>query len=300
MQQCKVLFVLIFCLLSLSAKAQELNAQVIVNSERMRTTEKLIFDDMEKSFMEFLNNRKWTDDEFLPEERIACNIVITLDDNSSIGSYTATVQVQSARPVYNSSYETILFNFADRAWEFEYVESQPLYFNDNTFTSNLTSMLAYYAYIVLAYDYDSFGRKGGTQYLQKAWSIVINAQQAGRSGWQQFENNRNRYWLAENLQNPLMISIRDAIYEYHRLGLDLFAEDPVEGRKQILEALKKIQAANRRRPNSILTISFFDAKAKELAKIFSEGDMSLRQQAYDILLDADPSNGDKYADIIKN
>lgn len=298
MQKLKLL--LLSLLLCQPLLAQELNCQVVINSERMPTTEKQVFVDMQKAFVEFLNNRKWTEDEFLPEERIVSNIVITLNDNSSIGSYTATVQIQAARPVYNSGYETILFNFADRAWEFQYAESQPMIFNDNTFTNNLTSMLAYYAYIILALDYDSFSNKGGTQYLQKAWNVVINAQQSGRSGWQQFENNRNRYWLAENLLNPLMTPIRDAIYEYHIKGIDLFAEDADTGRKNILEALKKIQASNRRRPNSILTISFFDAKARELEQIFSEGDMSVRQQAYDILVDTDPSNADKYASIIQN
>ena len=296
----KIKLLLLCLLLGQSTLAQELNCQVVINSERMPTTEKQVFVDMEKALSEFLNNRKWTEDEFLPDERIAANIIITLNDNSSIGSYSATVQIQAARPVHNSAYETILFNFADRAWEFEYAESQPMIFNDNTYTNNLTSMLAYYAYIILGLDYDSFANKGGTTYLQKAWNVVINAQQAGRPGWEQFENNRNRYWLAENLLNPLMTPIRDAMYEYHIKGIDLFSENAEQGRKNVLSALKKIQSSNRRRPNSILTISFFDAKAREIEQIFSEGDMTVRQQAYDILVDTDPSNADSYASIIKN
>jgi len=293
------LFLLLLAL-PLANTAQELNCQVLVNSAQVQTTEKRVFDDMKVAFEAFLNNRKWTDDEFKLEERIKCNLVITIEDQPSIGQFNATVQVRSARPIYNSTYETILLNFADRDWQFQYVESQPLDYNDNVFNNNLTAMLAYYAYIIIGLDYDSFSKMGGTPYIEKAWNIVTNAQQSGSLGWQQFESTRNRYWLAENLLNPLMAPLREGLYLYHRLGLDQIQEEPDNCRQNILKALENIQNVNRRRPNSILTISFFDAKGDELASVFGQGNTGVRKKAYDIMVELDPSNTDKYQSMITN
>ncbi len=296
------LFVFMFALLALpfTGQAQELNCQVLVNSAQVQTTEKRVFEDMQIAFEAFLNNRKWTEDEFEQEERIKCNLVITIEDQPSIGQFNATVQIRSARPIYNSSYETILLNYADRDWQFQYVESQPLDFNDNVFNNNLTAMLAYYAYIIIGLDYDSFSKMGGDPYIQKAWNIVTNAQQSGSFGWQQFESTRNRYWLAENLLNPLMGPLREGLYLYHRQGLDLLQEEPDKSRQNILKTLENIQKVNRRRPNSILTISFFDAKGDELANVFQQGNTGVRKKAYDIMLELDPSNADKYQAMISN
>lgn len=279
-------------------KAQELNCNVIVNSERIQTSDRKVFEDMERSFEDFLNNRKWTTDEFAIDERINCNLLFTIDRNPAVGSFEATVQIQSARPIFNTDYESILLNFADREWVFQYFESQPLQFNDNIINDNLTAMLAYYAYMILTLDYDSFSPLGGTPYLERAWNIVQNAQQTGLAGWEQFSSNRNRYWLAENLLSPQLRAIRNVYYEYHRLALDQFIQQPDESRKIILEALKKLQVMNRARPNSISIISFFDAKSDELAKIFSDGDMAIRRQAYDIAVELDPTQAQKYQAII--
>ena len=285
---------------TVSANAQELNCKVTVNAQQVQTTERRIFSDMEQAFTQFFNTRKWTNDVYKQEERINCNIIINMEEMPSVGNFKAAVQVLSARPVYNSGYESLVFNFADRDWQFDYTESQPLQFNENAFTSNITSMLAYYAYIILGMDYDTYSKMGGTPYFEKAFLIVNNAQQSGAVGWDQFGNNRNRYWLTENLMNAAMIPLREAAYDYHLKGLDLFQEKPNESRVAMLETLKKIQQVKAVRPNSIYPIAFMDAKLDELVNIYSQGDRSVRQQAYDILTKLDPGENDKLQAIIKN
>jgi hypothetical protein len=192
-----------------------------------------------------------------------------------------------------------MLNFADRDWEFDYIESQPLEYNDNTFTNNLTSMLAFYAYIIIGLDYDSFSELGGTPYYQKALMIVNTSQQAGKPGWEALGSNRNRYWLLENLNNTQMTDMRKAFYAYHRLGMDVFDKNPDQSREIILKALKDIKRIRDINPSSILVISFFDAKAKELVNIFSTGNMQIRKQAYDIMVAIDPSNR-IYDKIVQN
>ena len=190
-----------FLLVSFNSFSQELNCRVSVNSRQIKSTERRIFKDMETAFGQFMNNKKWTNDQFELTERINCNLIITLESQHTIGNYTATVQILSARPIYGSAYESVLLNFADRDWAFEYTESQPLQYNDNTFISNITSLLAYYAYLIIGFDYDSFEKLGGDSYFNKAWQVVNSAQQSGYTGWDQFNSIRNRYWFAENLIN---------------------------------------------------------------------------------------------------
>lgn len=293
------ILVVIFFLLALSANAQELNCRVIVNAQQVQTTERAIFAEMETEFAQFLNTTKWTTDDFEEEEVINCNLVITISDQPSIGVFTASVQVLSSRPVYGTSYESVIMNFADRDWNFEYVQSQPLRFNENIFTSNITSMLAYYAYMIIGMDYDTFSEMGGTPYFENAFQIVNNAQQSNFSGWQQFNSVRNRYWLVENVQNPQLEPIRKALYAYHRNGLDIMAENREEAEKNILAALTNVQRANRARPRSILTISFMDAKSGELIQIFSESSLARRRQAYNLLSNIDPARTDEYKALIE-
>ena len=255
---------------------------------------------MENAFSQFLNSRKWTNDDFLPEERIKCNINITLNNMPSIGNFEATVQIQAARPVYNTTYESILFNFADRDWVFEYVEYQPLDFNENSFINNLTSMLAFYAYIILGLDYDSFSENGGSYFYQIAQNIVTNAQQSGRPGWSSLESNRNRYWLAENLTNAQINIMRKGWYRYHRLGMDTYAENPDEARKIMLEMLEDIKEVTKVYVNPIIVISFFDAKHMELVNVFSGADINTKREAYNLLVELNPSKRERYSKIIQN
>ncbi|UII34909.1 DUF4835 family protein [Fulvivirga ulvae] len=295
----KLTFTVLFVFSLLHSKAQELNCRVTINADQVQSSDRRVFEDMENAFSQFLNNQKWTDDQFESFERIKCNLIITLQDPKSIGNYEATVQVQSARPVYNSNYESILVNFADRDWQFEYVESQPLNFNLNTFNSNLTSMLAFYAYLILGMDYDSFSEMGGSPYFQRALTVVNNAQQANRPGWNALGNTRNRYWLIENLTNQQMQDIRKGLYKYHRLALDTYEQDRDKSRQQILEVLKSIKKIRDIYPSSILIISFLDAKSDELINLFSEGNIQVRREAFDILSTIDPSKRSEYEKIIK-
>lgn len=280
--------------------AQELNCQVIVNDERAQTSDRQVFRDMEQAFARFMNDRKWTNDTYAPEERIACNMVITIESMPAVGIYNATVQIQSSRPVYNTSYSSLVLNFADRDWLIEYVQSTPLDFGDNIFTSNLTSMLAFYAYIIIGLDNDTFEEYGGEMQFKKALDIVNLAQQSDRAGWQAFQSNRNRYWLSENLNNQNLRPIRKGLYTYHRLALDNFDQKPDEARTLIVNVLKDIQAADRTVPNSILKISFFDAKKNELSKIFERGNPASKREAYNLLVALNPSSTEIYQSIIGN
>jgi len=277
-----------FLLLSVAAHGQELNCKVTINADQIQTSDRNVFKDMERSIALFMNSRKWSADIYKNHERINCAIFLNISRMPSIGSFIASAQITVARPVYNSNYETVLMNFADREWEFEYIESQPLEYNDNAYINNLTSMLAYYAYIILGMDYDSFAEKGGDSYFQKALMVVNNAQSSNRPGWQSIGSNRNRYNLIENINNTQMMELRKNTYRYHRQALDTFEKSPDESRQMVLNVLKNIKTVWQIYPNSIFIISFFDAKANELVNIFSEGNIGVRREAFDLLTALDP------------
>ncbi|MDW8330065.1 MAG: DUF4835 family protein [Cyclobacteriaceae bacterium] len=296
----KILFLLAWFIV-VEVRSQELNCVVTINvGPRVRTTDQNVFRDMKNAFQQFLNSRKWTNDTYAPHERINCSFLININDMPAIGVFNASVQIQAARPVYNTTYTSLIFNFADREWDFEYVESQPLEFNDNTFMSNLTSMLAFYAYMIIGIDNDTFSELGGNPQFQRALQVVNNAQTSNRNGWQPTGSNRNRYWLIENYLNPQFTEIRRAMYRYHRLGMDTFEKDPDNSRQVILDCLKSIKKARDINPNAIIVISFFDAKTRELANIFSEGQLPVRREAYDLIVAMDPSNQAGYEKIIRN
>ena len=294
--------IVILSLISSSAVfGQELSCNVTINSAQITTSDRGIFRDMKTGIEQFLNARKWTNEAYKPHEKISCNILITITKMPAIGSFSATVQIQAARPVYNTNYSSLIFNFADRDWEFEYIESLPLEYNDNTYTANLTSMLALYAYLIIGIDADTFSELGGTPYFQRALTVVNNAQQSNRPGWQSLGgNNRSRYWIVENYNNPQMVDLRKSTYSYHRLGLDTFDQDPDKSRKIILDGLKDVKKVRDINPTAILVISFLDAKGKELANIFSSGNIQLRREAYDIVTAIDPSNSATYEKMIQN
>ena len=278
--------------------AQDLHCDVIINSDQIQTSDRRVFQDMETAIENFMNGRDWTPDDFKVEERINCSISINLRTMPSIGSFTATVQVRSSRPVYNTNYESIVLNFADRDWNFDYVESMPLEFNQHSYTSNLTSMLAFYAYVILGLDYDTFGELAGDQYYQIAQVIVNNAAQSGFPGWNGRGSTRDRYSLIEDLINQQMQGLRKGLYNYHRKGLDIYADKEEEAQKNIIKVLQEIETIKSRYPGSIFVISFFDAKSDELVNIFSQGSMQERRKAYNLLLELNPNKADSYGRII--
>jgi hypothetical protein len=291
------LFILAF--FTTPALSQELNCKVTINADQIQTSDRTVFKDMERAIATFLNTRKWTSDTYKINERINCGIFLNIGKMPSIGVFSASAQITVARPVYNSNYETVLLNFADRDWEFEYIESQPMEYNDNTYLNNLTSMLAFYAYIILAMDYDSFGELGGNPYVQKALIVANNAQSSNRPGWIAQGSTRSRYSLLADLNNPQMADLRKNTYNYHRLALDTFDKDPDQSRSKILDVLKNVKKIWTIYPSSILVISFFDTKSIELAKIFSQGSLNIRREAYDILTALDPKRN-VYQSIISN
>ena len=284
----KIALTFLFSIGLLSCFGQELNCKVTVNADQIQTSDRGIFKDMERGIANFMNSRKWTGDTYKNYERINCAIFLNISRMPSIGAFAASAQITVARPVFNTNYETVLLNFADREWEFEYIESLPLEYNDNAYISNLTSMLAYYAYIIIGMDNDSFAEKGGDATFQKALTVVNNAQSSNRPGWESIGSNRNRYNLIENINNPQMAELRRNTYKYHRLALDTFDKTPDESRAIVLGVLKNIQKIWQIYPNSIFIVSFFDSKANELVNIFSEGNLGVRREAFDILSAIDP------------
>jgi hypothetical protein len=267
---------------------QELNCKVTINADQVATTDRAVFKDLERAISNFLNTRKWTTDTYKNHERINCGLFLNISKMPSIGNFQASAQITSGRPIYNSNYESAILNFADREWEFEYYESQPLEYNDNNYINNLTSMLAYYAYIIIGMDYDSFSELGGTPYFQKALMVVNNAQPANRAGWASLSGNRNRYNLIENINNPQMLELRKNTYKYHRLALDNFEKNPEQSRTIVLDVLNNVKKVWNVYPNAIYVISFFDAKSTELVNIFSAAQLQNKREAYDILVMLDP------------
>ncbi|EAZ81227.1 type IX secretion system protein PorD [Algoriphagus machipongonensis] len=298
----KAVFSIIFICLAFFAKAQELNFTVIINSDRARIQNTTVFSTMKTSFEQFLNGRSWTTDEFRPEERIQGNLLITINDVPQVGIYNATVQVQVVRPVYGTNYETLIFNFADRNWNFDYIESQPLEFNRFNFLNNISSLLGYYAHIALGMDYDTFEKEGGQQFFEIANDIVNNAQQSGRPGWVQSPTDRrNRYWLINDIySSPVYAPIREANYLYHRQGLDILLTEPEKAYENMLEAVRLVAEANKAQPNGILTITFMDAKGDEISKVFKGASLEIRTELVELLLEVDPNNARKYNELLKS
>lgn len=283
-------------------QAQELDFRVIINSDRSRFQNTEVFNQMKTSFEQFLNGRTWTSDEYRPEERIKGNLLITISEVPQVGVYSATVQVQVVRPVFGTNYESVVLNFIDRNWTFEYQESQPLEFNRFSFLNNISSLLAFYANIALGMDYDSFALKGGNPYFEVANDIVNNAQQSGRVGWvQNPSDRRNRYWLINDIYiSTVYAPIREAIYLYHRKGVDQLATAPEEAYSSILEAIRLVAEANKQQPNGIFTISFVDAKSDEIAQILKNAPFEIREKAVPLLLEIDPNNARKYNELLKS
>lgn len=293
-----LLFLSIFVCFGL--RAQELRCNVSISSSRIQGANRNVFRTMQADLYEFMNNRKWTDHVYSIDERIECNIFIQLDEQVSSDEFKGSLTVQLRRPVFDSSYETTLLNIKDKDFHVRYVEFQPLEFNESSNTDNLTNIMAYYAYIILGMDYDSFSPEGGSEYFQKAQQIVNNSQNTNFSGWRAFESERNRYWLVENLMNRSYSSFRQCIYRYHRLGLDKMSDKLTDGRSEIAESLRLLQRLFRNRPNLYIFPIFFDAKADELVNIFSGSYPDEKNRVLAILNEIDPSNGSKYDKIKSN
>lgn len=294
----------LLCLCTATGYAQELNCKVTVMHDKIQGVEPKVFVDMEKAIRDFMIQHKWSTDEFGPTEKIDCAIFITLTGNKINGdpsAFGATISIQASRPVFNSSYTTSLINFVDKDLVFKFNQFSPVNFDDNqvagsdALTANLTAVLAYYSYMIMALDYDSFAPEGGTQFLKKAQNVVNNAPDGkGITGWKAMENNRNRYWLVDQMLNNRFGDIRKFWYTMHREGLDSMSIKPVESRTRILVNLKKLFNVNRENPSSIYIQFLFNAKSNEMISLVGQAPKQERAQYITLLTAMDVPNSAKY------
>jgi hypothetical protein len=285
--------------------AQEIQARLTVVTSRISTrVDKKIFQTLQTQLTNFINNRKWSNETFQPNEKIQCNFLLNIDQEVGNNVYKAKLTVQAARPVYNTTYDSPLINFIDDDITFRYQEFQPIEFNENRvqgndpLAANLTAVFAYYVYVILGFDYNSYSLRGGDAYFQKAWNIVNNAPESRDiTGWKSFESLRNRYWLSENINNSRFALIHDAIYAYYRSGMDIFYENEAEGRNGILNCLNFLNTINTENPNSMIIQFFFQGKSGELVKVFSKAAPDTKTRARDILTKIDLTNASAYKEL---
>ena len=280
----KLLYLFICLLLTFTAKSQELNARVTINSDKVQGTNKQVFTTLQTALTEFINNRKWTDATFAVNERIDCSFTLIINEMPTESSFKGELQIQARRPVYNSSYSTTLFNFRDTQLDFDYTEFEPLEYTQNTLQNNLTASVVFYIYVILGLDFDSFAQTGGSPFIQQAMQVVTLAQsEMAWTGWKAFDSNRNRHALATALTDNTSAVFREMWYTYHRKGLDEMAPNPDRGRTTIIEtlpALKEIQTA---RPGSVLMQLFSDSKLDEVVSVYSKANQTEKQEGYKLL-----------------
>lgn len=294
----KILSILLL-FFSIPSFAQDLNARVQILSPQVQSTNKRALDVLKTTIQDFLNNRKWCEATLQAQERIDCNFVITVKDWDGSSNFKAEAQIISTRPVYGSTYNTPVLSVNDKNFDFNYSEGQPLDFSDQSFSSNLSSLLAFYAYLIVGMDFDTFSKLSGTPYYAKAQTVLNNAQNAPYTGWKAFEGLRNRYWLIENLTNKSFLPLRSLLYTYHREGLDLMSDDVKKGRKNIAAALPDLTELNQQKQGSMLNQVFFSAKADEIVDIFSTSDPIEKTKIYNVMVQVDPADQTKF-EALKN
>jgi len=265
-----ILLFSLFLIVSFAVHAQELNCQVTVNSDQVGQTNQQIFKTLERSLNDFVNNTKWTNRVYRENEKVNARMFITVTQYES-DRFEANIQIQSTRPVFNTSYESSVFNYKDDAFNFQYQEFQPLVYNPNLFDSNLVGVISYYVYLVLGLDADTFSLEGGNDFYRTAQNIVTQAQGSNYSGWSQETGERTRFELVDNLLSNSFREYRIAMYNYHRKGLDILADNNSTGKQVIAGSLRLFETLIKRRPNAFLIQTFFDAKSEEIQNIFSDG-----------------------------
>jgi len=290
------LLFLFFLSLIGKTNAQELNAQVIVNSDLVNQTNQQVFKTLERSLNELINTQVWTSEAYLNQERITCSFVFNLTRYNN-GQFEANLQVQSQRPVFDTNYDSPILNFLDKDIVFSYQEFEPLFFNQTSFESNLISLISYYAYVIIGMDADSFEQKGGSTYYNNAFQVVNLAQTSSSNGWKPSDSTRNRFWLIDALRSNTFREFRQTLYDYHRGGLDKMTEDPLEGKTKLMEALNNLEPLNQRRPNNFLVQIFFDAKVEEIVNLFQEGPKVDFKETEEILKKIAPFFGARWKQI---
>lgn len=302
--------IFLVCLLAgfyLGGQGQELQARITVNSQRVSSqTNKKVFQTLQTALNNMLNNRRWTTETYQTNEKIVCNFLVNISEALDGNTYRASLVIQAARPVYNTSYESPLINFQDEDLLFKYVEFQPIEFNENRvagsdpLVSNLTAAIAYYVYIILGLDGASFSLRGGDPYFKKAQAIVTNAPE-GRdiTGWKAFDGLRNRYWLMENLTNNRYSKVHDAIYSYYRQGLDYMYENEPDARTAVMNTLNILNTLNNDIPNTMIVRFFFQGKSTEIVRMFKKAPPEQKNRAREILMKVDIANANMYKEELK-
>jgi hypothetical protein len=301
------LFVLLFLAVGLAvlpekSSAQEIFCNVVVRPEGSQNLDQQTMESIKRAVSDFMNQRRRTNDNVATEEKILCNMIISITKSPRIGYYEATAQIQSTRPIYGASIESVMFNYLDNNFTFEFTEGQPMEFNDNSpqYTDNLTSLLSFYAYIIMGIDYDSYGKLGGLPWFRRAQLISQNASNVdGYKGWRPFEGTNNRNWLIENYMNQQLLPFREGLYNYHRLGLDKFSSNPAGARVQVQDMLTRIKNVLTLKPISIAINTFMDAKSQEIINIFAMAEPSEKQAAYNTLVSIDPTKTERYQKLLQ-
>lgn len=286
--------------------SQELKCNVTVNSNQIAQVDRSIFDALQKGVYEFVNNTQWTDEIYQDYEKIECGIFINVTEQEKDNAgqivadrYKGTITVNARRPVYNTSYYTTLFNYQDNDFTFQYIPFQQFYYSENASMSNLTAIIAFYAYYIIALDHETFSLEGGEKYMTKAQNIVNMSQNLADRGWKANEGNSNRYWLVFDYLNPAFKPLRKLMYNYHRKGFDVMQQNLEEGRAQVIESLKTLEQIWTQRPNAFLLQVFFSSKRNEILAMLKDTPLSIKADVIPILKKVDPSQASKYDEVNK-
>lgn len=295
-----LLYVILFTL-AMPLSAQEIHCTVTINSDQIQGTNKSVFNQLQEQIQDYMNNNRWTNLTYSETERIEVSMLILIKSNND-GMYLSEMTLQSRRPVYGTGYSTPTLNLKDNNFNFTYQDGDRIEYQQSTFTTNLTAMLAYYCYLIIGTDMDTFSKLGGTPFFEQCEQIVTMAQSASLEknealGWRAFEDNKNRYALTNNLMDEAFHPYREFVYNYHRQGLDIMAQNVTNGRARIAEGIAVLRDANRARPATYLVNTFLDAKADELVEIFRKGTSDEKKNVYEILMDVDPTRGNTYDKI---
>lgn len=296
----RIILITAICLFAgVFTMAQELKCSVNVNSQQVSGTDKEIFTNMQKDIYEFMNNQNWTGYTFNVEERIECTLQFTISERVSSDEFSGTLNIVIQRPIFNTSYDSPMINWVDSDVHFYYTENEPIEFVENSYTTELSAILGFYANFILGMDFDSFSKFGGTPYFEKAMDIANMAQSNGEAGWE-YAEEKNRYWLAENYTNNSYAAIREASYIYHRLGMDKMQDNADMGRSQVVEAIELLKVVNEQRPNLFILKLFTEAKSDEMISIFKQGTSMEKTTVVEILKTLDPTHSSDYDKIVQD
>jgi hypothetical protein len=297
----KAFLVFLFLFLIIQMRAQELDCQISVSAQRLEGTDKKMFETLQSALYEFLNTRKWSNYNFRIEERVECSMLLTLTERIGSDEFRGTLNIVVRRPVLNTAYNTVLLNHIDKDIQFRYVEYQPLDYSDGTFSSSLTSLFAFYSYMVLGLYFDSFSPYGGSPFYEKAQTVVNSAQNAQETGWKAYDGTRNRFWMVENILNSSNSDLRDFLYKFNRLGLDIMYDKLEQGRGSITESIDYLQKIYQAKPDLMFLQLILDTKRDELVNIYSDQRVPPLEKTNvtNILKDIDPANSSKYQKIVE-